>query len=158
MKEKDDLGSIILSRDGYERAMEELHKSQAPGVYSKFGEAWGWCEQPAPPYLTERIMEEVHRSREEVELNRKVMLSGGFLLLILLASIVLITIDALNSMSPVDRNQTVTGIFWMVISLVGSGSVLSLFLLRYQEKDNGSNYVDHPLEQIMKYFRLRLRR
>jgi hypothetical protein len=158
MKQKDDLGSIILSQDEYERAMEELHKSQAPGVYSDLGEAWGWCEQPAPPYLMERIMEEIHRSREEVELNQKVMLSGGFLLLILLSSIILIAIDALNSMSPIDRNWIVTGFFWMVISLVGSGSALSLFLLRYQEKDHGSNYLDHPLEQIMKYLRLRLKR
>mgnify|MGYP001160341204 CR=1 FL=1 len=155
MKQKDEIGSIILSRDAYERAMEELHKSQAPGVYSELGKALGWNEQRVPPYLIEEVMNEIRQSREEIELDRKVMFSGGFLLLVLLTLIILTTIDALNALSPVARNQAITGFFWMVTSLAGSGSVLFLFLLRYQEKDHSRGYVDHPLTQIIRYFRLK---
>ncbi|HEY8344921.1 MAG TPA: hypothetical protein VIL66_07005 [Bacillota bacterium] len=154
MRQKDKIRAIILSRDAYERAMEELHKLQAPGVYSELGKTLGWNERPVPPYLTEEIMKEIRQCREEIELDRRVMFSGGFLLLVLLTLIILTSIDVLNTLSPVVRNQAITGFFWMVTSLVWSGSVLFLSLLRYQRKDHNRDYVDHPLALIIRYLRL----
>ncbi|HHU52351.1 MAG TPA: hypothetical protein GXZ36_11105 [Firmicutes bacterium] len=155
MRQREKIRSIILNRDAYERAMEELHKLQAPGVYSGLGKALGWNEQPVPPYLTEEIMKEIRQCREEIELDRRVMFSGGFLLLVLLTLIILTSIDALNTLSPVVRNQAITGFFWMVTSLVGSGWVLFLSLLRYQQKDHSRDSADHPLAQIIRYLRLK---
>jgi|SRR5690554_1964217 len=155
MEPKGEPRSVLCDRDVYEKTLEEIHNLQAPGIYSKLGEVWGWSEEPVPPYLIERIMEEIYRAQEEVEVNRRVMLSVGCLLLVLTGAMLFTLVEALNTLGQAERAQVLTGVFWMVASLVGSGSVLSVFFLKYQEREHDQGYALHPVEKILHCLRFR---
>jgi|GEM_PF-3961592 len=155
MEQKGEPRSVLYDPNVYEETLEELHNSQAPGVYSELGKEWGWSEEPVPPYLIERIMEEIYRFQEEVEVNRRVMFSVGCLLLVLTGAMLFTLVEALNTLGQAERAQVLTGIFWMVASLVGSGSVLSVFFLRYHEREHDEGYSLHPVEKLLRRLRFR---